>query len=209
MKIQPFERHTQKYENWFKMNKFAYRSEVKAIQRIFPKSCTKAVEIGVGSGRFASPLDIRIGLDPSEKMLTLARKRGIRIIIGIGEEIPFIDDCFDCVLMITTICFLDNIEAAFKEIHRILKPNGYFINGFVDKNSKLGEIYQTHKHENVFYKFATFYSVGKIIEILHKSNFHDFEFAQTIFHDLPKITTTEKVERGYGKGSFVVIKAKK
>ena len=37
MKIEPFEKHTQKYEDWFDKNRFAYESELKAIKTLLPQ----------------------------------------------------------------------------------------------------------------------------------------------------------------------------
>jgi len=36
------------------------------------------IEIGVGTGRFASQLGIKLGLEPSKSMASLARQRGMR-----------------------------------------------------------------------------------------------------------------------------------
>ena len=77
------------------------------------------VEIGVGSGRFAAPLNIKIGVDPSKEMGKIAKKRGINIITGVAESLPLYDSQFDFVMMVTTICFLDDIEKAFNEAYRI------------------------------------------------------------------------------------------
>ena len=111
--------------------------------------------------------------------------------------------------MVTTLCFLDDVEKAFGEVLRILEPGGYFINGFVDKNSRLGKIYQKIKHENVFYKEANFYSVDEVKKYLMKSGFTDLSFSQTIFKNIDDINEIDKVKKGYGLGSFIVISAKK
>lgn len=52
---------------------------------------------------------------------------------------------FDFVLMITTICFLDNVEKAFKEANRVLKSGGFLIMGFIDSESATGRFYEKHK----------------------------------------------------------------
>lgn len=65
--------------------------------------------------------------------------------------------------LVTTICFLDNIETAFKEAYRVIRANGQLIIGFVDKDSPIGRLYQKRKKESVFYKIATFYSVDEVI----------------------------------------------
>jgi ubiquinone/menaquinone biosynthesis C-methylase UbiE len=209
MKIQPFEKHTKKYENWFERNKFVYLSELEAVRKFLPDYGI-GTEIGVGSGKFASPLHIRFGLDPSNKMMQLAKDKGIQVVKGVAETLPYKSEIYDYVLMITTICFLDNIESAFKEIYRILKPNGLFINGFVNSESKLGKKYKEHKQENIFYRIAEFFSVDEVIIHLKKANFTDFKFTQTIFQrNLNEIKQVERVKLGYNEGSFVVIFAKR
>jgi ubiquinone/menaquinone biosynthesis C-methylase UbiE len=207
-KIDPFEKNTSEYETWFDNNKFVYKSEVRAIKDQLPKK-GEGMEVGVGSGRFAAPLGIRLGVDPSSKMREIARSRGIVAIDGVAEELPFDDYRFHFVLMVTTICFLDDIKAAFKEAFRVLKPGGHLIIGFIDKESPVGILYQQHKSESVFYKIATFYSVNEVISYLKNTGFRNLNFAQTIFHRLSEIIKLEPIKKGYGEGSFVVVKALK
>ena len=207
-KIEPFERYSEEYEDWFERNRFAYLSEIEALKWQIPKS-GYGLEIGVGSGRFASLLDIKLGIEPSKKMREIARQRGIEVIKGVAEILPFEKNQFDFLLMVTTICFLNDLENAFQEAYRVLKGNGYLIIGFIDKDSPLGKYYQHQKEDNLFYKVATFYSVKEVISYLKKARFHNFTFTQTIFNSLTEIKNIESIMKGYGKGSFVVIKARK
>ncbi len=207
-KIEPFEKYTSRYENWFERNKFVYKSELRAIREQLPKS-GEGIEIGVGSGQFAAPLGIQLGVEPSSWMRELARSKGIETIEGIAEKLPFGDSQFDFALMVTTICFLDDIKAAFKEACRVLKPDGRLIIGFIDKDSSVGKLYQQHKNESVFYKVATFYSVNEVISYLKEAGFKNFNFSQTIFHNLTEIKDIELMKEGYGEGSFVVVRAAK
>jgi len=211
MKIEPFEKYTQRYNNWFDKNKFVYESELKAIEELIPNEKGVGVEIGIGTGRFASRLGIEFGTDPSPKMRALAKEKHNKILITdyIAEKLFYSNSTFDYALMVTTLCFLDDVKKAFNEIYRILKPEGYFIIAFVDKNSLIGKLYQKNKQKNVFYKEAKFYSTENVINFLKKAKFKDLEFRQTIFQDLSKIKQIEPVKSGYGEGSFVVIKTKK
>ncbi|SES84127.1 Methyltransferase domain-containing protein [Methanococcoides vulcani] len=207
-KIKPFERYTCKYDNWFEENRPVYESELGALRVNMPPYA-RGLEIGVGSGRFAVPLGIHFGVDPSPRMLNIARNRGIEGIYGVAEQLPFADSSFDLVLMVTTICFLDDIKSAFREVKRILNPDGSFIIGFIDKNSSVGRSYQEKKKKSVFYEIATFYSVEEVVKLLKSSGFDDFYFTQTIFRDLKDIQYLEPVGSGHGKGSFVVVRAVK
>jgi len=207
-KIEPFEEYPKRYENWFEKNKFTYESELLAVKALIPEN-GEGIEIGVGSGRFAGPLGIKLGVEPSLKMRKITEKKGIKVIDGVAEKLPFDDSQFAFALMVTTICFLDNIEAALKEAYRVLKPKGYLIIGFVDKHSTLGKLYLKHKTKNVFYKSANFYSVDEVVSYLKKTDFKDFTFVQTIFHNLTEIKEIEPIREGYGQGSFVVIGATK
>jgi SAM-dependent methyltransferase len=205
-RIEPFDEFPQEYEKWFEVNRFVYESEMQAVRAVLPKA-DEAVDVGVGSGRFAGPLGIKRGVEPSAAMRTIARTRGIEAIDGVAESLPYEDGTLDLVLMVTTLCFLDDINAAFKEVVRVLKREGCFVIGFVDRESPIGQRYERNKDANPFYKIATFYSVPEVIEHLKNVGFGCCQIVQTVFHDLEEITEIESVEDGYGNGSFVVIRA--
>ncbi len=205
-KIEPFDKFYSQYDNWFDKNKYAYKSELLAIKKVL-SSNKKAIEIGVGSARFASPLNIRIGIDPSKEMQKIAQKRGILVLDAVAENLPFREATFNFVLLVTTICFVENIKSAFREAYKILELKGSLIIGFIEKNSNIGKLYKKRKKINLFYKNASFYSVRKVIYYLKKTGFRDFEFYQTIFLSLKEINEVEPTKEGYGEGSFIVIKA--
>ena len=204
VRIESFEKYSKEYDEWFIKNQDIYLAELNAIKRLVP-SGKFGVEIGVGSGRFALPLGIKVGVDPSKKMAEISRKRGIQVYEAVAEQLPFNDKTFDFVLMVTTICFVDDLVKSFKEAYRVLKTDGFIIVGFVDKESELGKQYQLKKEESKFYRNATFYSVKETIALLRETNFTDVVIKQTVFPG-----QTDKIgliEDGYGVGSFVIIKA--
>lgn len=207
-RTEPFEKHAPEYEDWFAKHRFAYESELQAVRQHLPQS-KNGIEIGVGSGRFAVPLGIRLGLEPSVQMSKIARRRGMEVVGGVAEAIPFSNSTFDFALMVTMICFVDDLESAFKEAYRILKPNGCLIIGFIDRNSPMGRLYEQDKENNVFYRVATFYSVVEVISLLDETGFKNLRFSQTIFKNLPDIHRIEPVKPGYGGGSFIVVQATK
>lgn len=204
-RITPFENHVVQYEEWFANNPWVFKAELNAVKTLLPRGGF-GIEIGVGTGRFASRLGIAIGLEPSRRMRSLAAKRGIQILSGVAEDLPLRSAVFDFVLMVTTVCFLDNPYQAFREAHRILKKNGCFLVAFVDRSSPLGQLYETNKERSVFYRDATFYSTNEIMEIMEHAGFSRFTFRQTIFQGLAETSADEPALLGYGKGSFVVLR---
>ena len=111
------------------------------------------------------------------------------------------------ILMVTTICFVDDIFKSFQEVHRVLKDNGHFIIGYVDKNSPIGKFYLEQKRESLFYKDATFFGTEELYERLRETGFKINTTYQTVFGKIDEINEVQNVLGGYGKGSFVVIKA--
>ncbi len=201
-----FNKYYKKYDTWYDKNKFAYLSELKAIRKILPKR-GKGLEIGVGTGRFAAPLGIAYGIDPSKNMIKVARERGIDARIGDGGNLPFSNASFDYVAIIITISFAKNPLKVLEEAKRVLKRNGKLIIGIVDKNSFLGRFYQ--KKKGVFYKQANFFSVRELTDLLKAVGFNKFSYYQTIFKLPNKMSSIEKPQKSFGKGGFVVINSKK
>lgn len=202
----PFEVHTDRYDQWFEAHEAAYESEIAALRRLLPPT-ELGLEIGVGSGRFAAPLGIRTGLDPAVTMLELARQRGIRVVRGVAEALPFRSGAFDTALLVTTICFVDDLERTIAEAGRVLEPGGAVVLGYVDRDSSLGRRYRERRDDNPFYRNVTFVASEELVAVLEAAGFDDVAFVQTLFRPPDAIDEPEPVEDGYGRGSFVALRA--
>lgn len=208
-KTQPYDDYGDDYDRWFDEHEALYQSEIKAVKQLLPER-GKGIEIGIGSGRFAKPLGITIGVEPSLAMREIALRRGLQCIDGVAEALPVPSQSFDFALFVTTVCFLDNVHKAFKEAWRILKPGGCVVIGLIDKESELGQAYQRRKAEDRFYRYAEFVSVDEVITALRQAGFDGFKCVQTLFPQ--KHTTPQQIQPckpGYGEGAFVVIQAQK
>lgn len=203
--IKTFDTNATAYDAWFDENQTIYHAELEAIKDFIP-SAGSGVEIGVGSARFAAPLGITIGVEPSPKMAKLAKQRGVEAVEGVAEALPIADRTFDFALMVTVVCFLDNIAIAFQEANRILKPRGVLIVGFIDRDSEIGRRYSRRKKQGGFYKEATFYSIPELETQLTRAGFADYTYRQTLF---PGQSDVQIVKNGHGKGSFTVVRATK
>lgn len=200
----PFEQNVEQYEQWFTDHPLAYVSELHAVRELLPSG--SGIEIGIGTGRFAAPLGITKGIEPARAMAVVAEKKGIEVIQGVAEKLPFKDQEFDFALMVTTVCFLDDMDLAFQEVRRVLRPGGAFLVGFVDRESPLGKEYVKRKDKSVFYKNATFYSANEIVLHMDRAGFGQLDFRQTLFKPLELLEEVEPVKKGHGEGSFVVIR---
>jgi len=207
-KTEPFQRYHDRYEVWFLKHRTAYISELLALRKFIPLE-GKGIEVGVGSGRFASPLGIPIGIDPSPAMLKYASERGIKIAEATAENLPFLENCFDYALIVTTICFVDSPSEMLKEVYRVLKQGGRVVIGFIDKESVIGQDYLKHQYESVFYREATFFSANEIAQYLLNTGFSISDWAQTLAHSLNETKDVEPLQHGYGQCAFVAVSAVK
>jgi len=206
-KTAPFDRYTDAYEEWFEKHPDLYRWEIEAVEALLPYF-EDAVEIGIGTGRFAIPLGIRMGVEPSAQMAARAMEKGLEVIPGTAEELPLMDESVDLALMVTTICFVDDPRRAFGEIHRVLKPGGSVLVGFVDRKTPLGRFYLEHREESRFYAPATFFGAEEVKELLEEAGFVNLREVQTLFGpDLEHMKGG--VKPGHGEGAFVVIRGEK
>jgi len=202
-----FDALVERYDGWFLKHKIAYENEI-SLYRSFTEGLKNGIEIGVGTGRFASSVGTEYGIDPSFEMLLRSKERGIIVIQASGENIPIADQAFDYASLIVTICFVQNPERVLKEAWRILKRRGKLLSGIIDKNSKWGKYYTSIKEESPFYRSAHFYSAEEIVDLLEKVGFEITRIGQTIFSEYDE----EKIEEwkyGYGEGSFVLIESVK
>jgi len=95
-----------------------------------------ALEVGCGGGILTE--EIRkmgfrtTGIDPSEESLHTAANHAkasgldIQYDKGIGEQLPYADQSFDCVFCCDVLEHVQDLPKVIAEIARVLKPNGVF-----------------------------------------------------------------------------------
>ncbi|MCF4101568.1 class I SAM-dependent methyltransferase [Gillisia sp. M10.2A] len=206
-----FNKNVDAYEEWYTNYPEVYQSEVAAIQQQLLKlpENINGIEVGLGTGQFSKALGIKEGIEPAEEMAKKARKRGIEVMKAVAENLPYRAMHFDFVLFVT-ICHLHNIKAAFNEAHRVLKPGGSILIGFLDKDQAVAKQYDEKRHRSTFFKNAIYHSVSQVEKLLKAAKFKEFEYNQTLFGEsLDEIKKVQIPKEGYGEGSFVVVKAVK
>jgi len=166
-----FEEFAEEYDRWFEEHRAEYHAELTRVRHLLPCPDPRAIEVGVGSGRFATPLGIKLGLEPSLALARMARRRGIEVIRGRGESIPIRDGACSLVLMVTVICFLDDPVTVFLEVSRILAPQGTFVIGFIEREGGIARKYLHEEGKHRFLSRARFYSSDEVQDLLERTGF--------------------------------------
>jgi SAM-dependent methyltransferase len=203
--VDHFADQVERYDAWFEKNPLLLEAEEKAIRALLP-DYEKSIEIGVGTGVFASRLGIREGVEPSAAMGMKAQARGIHVVQASAESLPLPDGAYQLVLMVTADCFLSDVLQAFREINRILSEDGCFAIAFIDRDTPLGQFYERNKHSDEVYKHATFHSASEMAEYLKQAGFKIVSQKQTVFSFDQQ---PQPVLNGVGEGVFAVMRAEK
>lgn len=206
-RVRPFERLTDRYEAWFTQHEPAFESEVAALKPLV-ETPGPALEVGVGSGRFAAALGVDHGVEPSRAMAALARQRGVETVRGVGEALPFAPESFERVLVVVTLCYLDDPVSAVDEARRVLGPGGCLVIGFIDGDSHLGRGYREAGDTNPFYAPARFYTLDEVETLLGEARFEIETVRQTLVSDPSTMDRPDPVLDGAGEGTFLTVSAR-
>ena len=100
------------------------------------KAGDNVLDVATGTGVLAksgfetvAPDGSVVGLDPTDGMLAIARKKSseIKWVHGVAEEIPFEDNHFDAVVSQFGMMFFVDREKALQEMFRVLKQGGKLV----------------------------------------------------------------------------------
>lgn len=162
-----FDRIAEEYDRWYEGNPL-FESELKALKAVSAGG-PGSLEIGVGSGRFAEALGISFGLDPAFQPLRIAARRGIHVVQGLAQQLPFKDMVMSQVFFILSLCFIDDKERALQEAVRVLEPGGRITIGFIPKDSPWGQFYcKKARAGHAIYRYASFVTAAELLSLLDR-----------------------------------------
>lgn len=100
---------------------------------------SKVLDVGCNSGEFIKLLQDKkkcevTGVDVSDEVLNIARKKGLYVINNDAEALSFPDNSFDVVVLMEVLVHLHNPGKALKEIKRVLKPGGMLLGSVPHEN---------------------------------------------------------------------------
>ncbi|MFA0751534.1 MAG: hypothetical protein SLRJCFUN_001937 [Candidatus Fervidibacter sp.] len=209
---QIFERLAERYDAWYdgEVGRVAFPIEVECLRPLLFGLPKPWLEVSVGSGRFAQALGIDIGVDPAFRPLLLARKRHIFVLQSVGEKLPFRSSVFGAVVIVVTLCFVDEPYLLLTEAHRVLRDDGALVLGMVFADSPWGEFYKRKAESgHPFYSAATFLTRTQTRQLLSQAGFVVTE-ARSALRQPPsdeKLKPEEPVDGDFTDAGFVAWKA--
>ena len=167
-----FEENADAYDRWFDQNPGTFQEQLRLLRKVVPSDGIN-LEIGVGSGRFARPLGIVCGIDSSTSLLRIAKGREIEVVTGEGEHLPYRGRTFDLVLMMTVVCFLDDVAAAFSEAGRVLVHSGILVVGFLERDGAIARQYSPEDVKGRFLRYAKFRTLEEVSGYFSQAGFQE------------------------------------
>jgi SAM-dependent methyltransferase len=207
-----FDLLTEKYDAWYDSADGSplYESELSCLRPLVEDSPKHILEIGVGTGRFAMHFSDVTGIDPSLNSLKMAKKRGVKAVHGYGEDLPFEDESFGCILIIVTLCFVEKPLDVLREAKRVLRKEGSIIIGLVPKGSPWGDFYEEKgRSGHPFYSKARFYTLEDVEDMLHAAGLKISRIRSTLLRRPDEPRRIEEPVEGYvNDAGFLCIEAK-
>lgn len=230
---QGFDKYAERYDAWFIANPNVLASEVKLVAKVLENG-GRILSVGCGSGLFEKILredygiDIEYGVEPSEAMAEIARKRGLSVDIATAEDYDYPEDHFDTILLNGCPSYITHLDKVCEKLYNALEPGGKAILIDVPKESSYGILYNlakslgTWEHEMFkgvtgpqpypieFVNDAHWRTTAEKVEALRRAGFHDFSYMQTLTrHPLYTDHSVEEPSEGCDRGDYVAITAYK
>ena len=168
-----FDELAESYEDWFRtrLGSLVDRLEKELILSLVrPRPGQTVLEVGSGTGHFLHEIAGRgarcVGLEPSSEMLAVASQRphgGIVYVRGRGESLPFTHGAFDCLLYMTTLEFVQDVDAAIQEARRVVRSGGRLVCGVLNAD---GPWARARKREAGLWGQARFYRALELRSLL-------------------------------------------
>ncbi len=210
---QAFEDLAERFDAWYgtAAGRVLFDLELAALRPLLAGTARPRLEVGVGSGRFAAALGIEVGLDPAEAPLRLAKARGVRVVRGAGEQLPFRHNTFGAVVLVVTLCFAGDPAGLLAEAGRVLGPGGRLVVGLVPLDSAWGRSYEEKgRAGHPFYRHARFQTVAGHRRMLTTAGLRLVEARSTLFQTPGDEPVAEPVLAGAVAGAgFVALAAQR
>lgn len=170
------EKIAENYDRWYESKEGRHFDELEKdlmLKLIKPKYGESLLDIGCGTGHHLKWFKIfglkLAGVDNSEAMLEVAKRNLNRVIelqLADAKKLPYPENRFDIVTMITTLEFLDDPRPGLREALRVTKNRAFL--GVLNKYSLLS---LKRRIKGIFLKdpiwsYARFFSIWELLRLI-------------------------------------------
>ena len=168
-----------KYDAYFETKKGRYVWQVETDlmnQLIDIESGMRVLEIGSGTGIYSIPFAQQgcnvTGIDISGEMLAIARQKVIEQQLNLdfihmdANALHFSENTFERIYSMGVLDFVDDLEHAFEQAYRVLKPGGKISIAVVNRDSAWGKRYMDPQYnKGKVYAHAHFKNLNELMRI--------------------------------------------
>jgi SAM-dependent methyltransferase len=106
----------------------------------------RILEVGCGEGELAERMSRElvvavVAVDQSERMVELARARGVDARVCDAQALEFEDETFDCTVAAWMLFHVQDVDRALSELARVLRPGGRLV-AATNGPDHLSELYE-------------------------------------------------------------------
>ena len=231
-----FDGYAQEYDIWFMTNENVFLSELKLLKAALDLTDGgRILSVGCGSGLFEKALNdeygitVTDGVEPSEDMSGIARKRGMQVQIATAETAQLEPESYDVIYFNGSSSYIPNLDVAYGNILKALKTGGKLVLLDVPKESAYGLLYLLAGKLDTYTApelLDTAPAYPYALELVHTAywhtteeksqvltehlGLHDLEYRQTLVaHPVYTNRAVEEPIEGYQAGGYVAIVATK
>lgn len=142
-----------------------------------PKSKIRVLDFGCGSGNYIKAMNTYTnyniyGVEPCKEMIRYAREQNPNVTIKTGNHtlIPYPNNFFEYVYMTNVVHQISDISTMYKEICRVLKPNGILCICTENRYQLLSKYWIRYFPSIVIKDLQRFPSISKLKKLANSQN---------------------------------------
>ncbi|MFZ5967960.1 MAG: class I SAM-dependent methyltransferase [Bacillota bacterium] len=214
-----FDKVANDYDPWYTsaLGKFVDEVETQLAFSLFqPKPGMRILDVGCGTGNFSIKLAKMgckvIGVDISEEMLAIARKKAADAKLDMEfhqmdvYHLDFEDNSFDGIFSMAAFEFIHDGKAAYQELFRVLNPGRKLLIGTIHRDSSWGRLYMSKEfQENSVFQHAKFLSLEEL-KSLDSSSLVDYGECLFLPPHIPEEEINKEIDQEYARterGGFI------